>query len=325
MYRSIVRSFGNAVDVVEVEEYEPPRPGPDEVLVRMTAATVNPSDLVTIAGAYRSRTTLPFVPGFEGVGVVERVGAEVTGLAAGDRVLPIGTSGAWQQVKPTQARWCFRVRPELTDEQAATCYINPLTARRMIDEHVVPRGRPLVVVNAAGSAIGLMLARMLHRLGVPAIGLVRRDPDRPELAATPWTAVLATDRPDWHHALRDLTDGLGPEVVLDAVGGEEGERLALGTRVGGCLVHYGLLSGRPLPVDLAARRPDLTVRLFRLRDWVHAGGHAEIQQALDEAGGLVLDGVAASRVQGRFPLDQLTTAIQRSVAWGRAGKVIITP
>ncbi|NUT49074.1 MAG: zinc-binding dehydrogenase [Saccharothrix sp.] len=217
------------------------------------------------------------------------------------------------------------MRPELTDEQAATCYINPLTAKRMIDDHVVPRGRPHVVVNAAGSAIGLMLARMLHRLGIRPVGLVRRDPDRPELRAAPWAAVLDTGRPDWPDELRRLTGGLGPEVVFDAVGGEEGERLALGARVGGCLVHYGLLSGRPLPADLRARRPDLEVRLYRLRDWVHTADHAELQRAVDEAGLLVLDGAAASRIQGRYPLADVTTAIRHSVDRARSGKVIIVP
>ncbi|MEU4804103.1 zinc-dependent alcohol dehydrogenase family protein [Actinosynnema sp. NPDC023587] len=323
MFRTIVRSFGPAADVVRVERYAPPPPGAGEVLVRVVAATVNPSDLVTISGAYRSRTALPLVPGFEGTGVVERLGPGVTGLAVGDRVLPIGTPGAWQQVKLTEARWCFAVRPELTDDQAATCYINPLTAKRMIDEHVVPRGLPRVVVNAAGSAIGLMLARMLDRLGVRAVGLVRGDPDRPELAGAPWSAVLSTRHTDWPAELLRLTGG--PEVVFDAVGGPEGERLALTTRTGGCVVHYGLLSGRPLPADLPARRPDLAIRLFRLRDWVHTGGRAEIQRALDEVGELVLTGEAASRIQHRFPLAGIADAIRRSVDHARDGKVIVVP
>ena len=64
--RAIVRAFGPAAEVVAVESYEPGRPMPGQVRVRMTARSINPSDLVTISGAYASRTARPFVPGFEG-------------------------------------------------------------------------------------------------------------------------------------------------------------------------------------------------------------------------------------------------------------------
>ena len=66
--------------------------GEGEVLVRMLASTVNPSDAVTVSGAYGSRTVFPFVPGFEGVGVIERIGPGVPRAATGRRVLPLGTA-----------------------------------------------------------------------------------------------------------------------------------------------------------------------------------------------------------------------------------------
>ncbi|MBB2910723.1 NADPH:quinone reductase-like Zn-dependent oxidoreductase [Streptosporangium becharense] len=327
MRRAIARAFGPAAEVVEVESYTPPPPQEGEVRVRMTAATVNPSDLVTISGAYRSRTVLPLVPGFEGVGVVERTGPGVTGLRPGDRVLPIGSAGAWQQVKTTAAHWCFRVRPELTDAQAALSYINPLTALRMVEEFVDPLGRPVVAVNAARSAIAVILARLLRRRGVHAVGLVRgpADPAPPvSSAGEPWSAVLSTDAPDWPAELTRLTGG-GPGVAFDAVGGEEGEQLALLTRARGTLVHYGLLSGRPLPPDLARRRPDLRVALYMLRSWVHTADHPSIQRALDEAGELVLRGDVATPVQEEFPLEGVRDAIVASTTRASLGKVLILP
>ncbi|RCV49208.1 zinc-dependent alcohol dehydrogenase family protein [Marinitenerispora sediminis] len=325
MYRAIARSFGPAADVVRVEPYQPDPPGPGEVWVRMTAATVNPSDLVTISGAYASRTRLPLVPGFEGVGVVERTGPDVGTLAVGDRVLPIGSPGAWQRIKRTEARWCFPVADGLTDAQAATSYINPLTAMRMIEEHVFPGRTRHVAVNAAGSATAAMLARMLHRRGVSAIGLVRGDPGAPGRAEAPWAAVLSTGRADWHEELRRRTGGRGPDVAFDAVGGAEGERLALTTAPGGRLVHYGLLSGRPLPADLTARRPDLGLHLFWLRAWVHAADPADVRRALRAAGELVRSGDAATRVQARFPLAEIGTALRAAVERGRDGKVLLEP
>ncbi|KAK1624014.1 chaperonin 10-like protein [Colletotrichum phormii] len=93
MYRAIVNSFGPAKDVVQIEDYEPSPPGPGQVRVRMLLASINPSDLVTISGAYPLRTTLPHVPGFEGVGVVESLGEGVADLTLGQRVLPLGGAG----------------------------------------------------------------------------------------------------------------------------------------------------------------------------------------------------------------------------------------
>ncbi|WP_167475446.1 zinc-dependent alcohol dehydrogenase family protein [Nocardia arthritidis] len=320
MRAAVVTRFGPAAEVVRVRDYEPPALGAGAVAVRMLAAAINPSDLVTVSGAYASRTELPLVPGFEGVGRVCGVGPGVTTVAVGDRVLPIGSAGAWQQVKTTEARWCFRVLPDLTDEQAALSYINPLTAVRMVSEFALPRGAPAVAVNAAGSAIGGMLARLLNRHGIRPVALVRGDADGPGTAGPEWAGVLSTREPGWERELIRLTGG-GPEIGYDAVGGAAGDVLIATLRPGGSLVHYGLLSGRPL----SARRPDVSIVLYRLRDWVHRAGHGELQSALDEAGRLVLDGTAASTVQGTFPLDDVRSAILTTQRSGGRGKVLLLP
>ena len=70
---------------------EPDAPQRGEVIVRMLASAFNPSDAVTVSGSYASRTEFPLVPGFEGVGVVERIGPEVPSALLGRRVLPIGS------------------------------------------------------------------------------------------------------------------------------------------------------------------------------------------------------------------------------------------
>ena len=84
------------VTIQDVPEPDAPQRG--EVIVRMLASAFNPSDAVTVSGAYASRTEFPLVPGFEGVGVVERIGPEVPSALLGRRVLPIGSAGAWQEL-----------------------------------------------------------------------------------------------------------------------------------------------------------------------------------------------------------------------------------
>jgi NADPH:quinone reductase-like Zn-dependent oxidoreductase len=319
--RAIARGFGPAPEVVRVERYEARRPEAGEVRVRMTARSINPSDLVTISGAYASRTELPFVPGFEGVGVVESAGPSVTGLAAGDRVFPIGSAGAWQDLKVTQARWCFAVPAALTDEEAATAYVNPLTAWLMLRERASVGAGTRLAVNAAASAIGRILIRMANSLGLEPVALVRGGGER--LAGLRLAAVIEEGDPAAAELIRDATGGRGPDLALDAVGGEAGRRLALSLAPGGHMIHYGLLSGTPLPQDLRARRPDVRLELFWLRNWIHEARPERIQAALDRMAALVREGIAATPIARRYPLEEVAAALRHDAERGREGKILL--
>lgn len=325
MIRAIARSFGVAAEVVGTEDYRPDRSDAGQLRIRMTASTINPSDIVTISGAYASRTSLPFVPGFEGVGVVEEAAGEACGLVPGDRVLPIGSAGAWQEVKIAQARWCLPVAPDLTDEEAATSYINPLTAWIMLHERAGLHGRTRLAVNAANSAIGRIIVRMANALGLEPVALVRREAAAARLAGLRLAAVIDTTRPGAMARLREACGGHGPDIALDAVGGKAGGELAAALAPGGHLIHYGLLSGKPLPHDLRLRRPDIRLELFWLRNWVHAASRPALEEALRRTARLVRDGIAATQVEARYPLSAIGEALRHNDRAGRAGKILIMP
>src|SRR5215211_5610923 len=88
--------FGNPPEVLRVEELPEPEAGPGQVLVRMRARSINPSDLLTVRGLYGALPRLPATPGLEGMGEVAAVGEGVTALRAGQRVIPLGVAGTWQ-------------------------------------------------------------------------------------------------------------------------------------------------------------------------------------------------------------------------------------
>jgi NADPH:quinone reductase-like Zn-dependent oxidoreductase len=319
-----VRTFGPAPEVVALETYEPGPPGPGQVRVRMTARSVNPSDLLTISGTYCSRTRLPFVPGFEGVGVVEDVGPGVTELRAGDRVLPIGSAGSWQEVKIAPAVWCFPVAADLTDAQAAMSYINPLTAWLMLYARAALFPGMCLAINAAGSAIGRILIRMANAVGIRPVALVRTDASRRLLAGLDVEAAVVAENEAVETALREVTNGQGGDLALDAVGGASGEALALSLRSNGHFLHYGLLSGQPLPADLPRRRPDVRFELFWLRHWVHTQSRNVLAARLAEVAGLVAKGLAATPIEAAYSLRDLTEALRHSLRRGRSGKILIT-
>ena len=318
----MVRRFGPAAEVITLEDCPAPPPGPGQVRVRMRCAAINPSDLISISGAYRSRTSLPFVGGFEGLGVVEDLGAGVTGLRPGDRVLPLGSAGAWQQVKLTAADWCFAVPDALDDAQAATSYVNPMTAWLMLTEatRLTPDSR--VAISAAGSVIGRMLVRLVNAQGLRPLVIVRRAASRDLLRGLSLEDVIVTDGgADCTAWLRAGWGGLGPTLALDAVGGATGQAMIDALSPGGTMLHYGLLSGRPLGQDRPLRR-DVRFALFALRTWVHGQPRARVAEALAATARLVADGTLASPVAQRFDLAAYRDALAAQDRPGRDGKIL---
>ncbi|MDA9412891.1 zinc-dependent alcohol dehydrogenase family protein [Bradyrhizobium sp. CCBAU 45384] len=320
--RAIVRNFGPAERVVKIETYRPPPLATDHVLVRMTHCAINPSDIITISGAYAHRTELPFVPGYEGVGVVEATGGDSL-LNVGDRVWPLGSAGAWQKFKVTDSRWCFRVPAGLSDEQAAFAYVNPLTAL-LLSRSLMSSPALHVAVNAAGSAIGRILIKLANRVGIRPIAIVR-NPRSLQLLSDLNLRVTLVEPGDRLSALiAEVTSGAGLDIVFDAVGGEEGARLASGLRVNGVHLHYGLLSGTPLPVSLTTTRPDIDLRFFRLRDWVHFVERGELAREMTAVSNLIQCGVAATPVEACYPLAKIGQALAHNAREGRRGKILVT-
>lgn len=312
MHRIVATRFGAPPEVLACEPAPPVNPEPFGVVVRMLASAINPSDLVSVSGAYASRIPLPFIPGFEGVGVVHAMGAEVSGLRSGQRVLPLGSAGGWQSCKALPAEWCVPVPDDLSDDQAATAYVNPLTARLMLRVMAAPQGT-LIGVNAANSAIGRMLLRLLHTQGIRSLAIVRSPLARSLLEGEPVSDIILDREP-----LPPLDGG------FDAVGGESGAAMAHAIKPGGSLLHYGLLSGAPLPFDLA-RRVQAVVKPFWLRNWVHAVTHAELCDAMSEVFADIRSGLARTVVEARYPLTEMRAALAHNAQAHRRGKILFVP
>ncbi|WP_244644585.1 zinc-dependent alcohol dehydrogenase family protein [Azorhizobium oxalatiphilum] len=288
-----------------------PAPGQGDVLVRMRASTINPSDLIPVTGAYRHRTPLPFVPGYDGVGVVDETGPGVDPALRGRRVLPLGSAGNWATWKVLPAASCVDVPDDITDEQAALAYINPLTARLMVQAlSPVPGDR--IGITAAASGIGRMLIRLLDAAGASPIAIVRSTQARLSLRGEP-AEVIEEGAP-----LPPLAAG------LDAVGGLAGARLSAAIRPGGLLLHYGLLSGQPLPPALPGHAR-ASVKLFRLRDWVQAASPADLRAAMSETFADIRSGLCASRVEADYPLAAFRDALRHNARPDRDGKILLRP
>jgi NADPH:quinone reductase-like Zn-dependent oxidoreductase len=320
MRSTLVRQFGDPRQVIELVDAERVAPGAGEVEVEISLAAVNPSDLIPVTGAYSARTSLPFVPGFEGVGIVRRVGPDVRGLEEGDRVIPIGASGLWQQFLLRPAEWCFRVPDDIGDEQAAMSYVNPLTALRLVEalrEHFGSLKGLSAAVTAAGSAIGGMLMKLLALEGMVPTAILRSDKSRIRLGGA--QRIIVTDG-------GNLPTETRFDAVLDAVGGPlAGALIERSVRPGGTFIQYGALSGMAVPQAAIAARPDVRFAFLWLRTWVHSAGRDALQAGFSRSFTGLRDGLFKSPVAAIYPLSRLAEALAHQSDPRRDGKILIDP
>ncbi len=301
-----------------------PTPGPGQVLIRMAASPINPSDLGFLQGTYGFQRPFPVVPGFEGSGTVIAAGSGLLPrLLLGRRVAcSAAAGGAWAEYLVTSATTCFPLVTKLSLEQAATLIVNPLTALAFFD--IAKQDKHAALVNnAAASALGRMILRLGQQQHLPVIHIVRR-PEQVELIrALGGEYVLNNRDPDFLDRLHTLTQQLMATLILDPVGGEQTQQLSAAAPPGNTVVLYGSLSGSRMEITShASRRGNTGVTGFFLPNWL-AQKHV-LQILLD--GWRVQRSAATTfqtTIQKRFPIAEVQHAIEHYQANPTAGKVLL--
>ncbi|MEY9869168.1 NADPH:quinone reductase-like Zn-dependent oxidoreductase [Peribacillus sp. B2I2] len=259
--------FGNPQKVLKVENKFIQRPFEGEVLVRMTTRPINPSDLLPIRGAYSHRIPLPSIPGYEGVGIVEEVGASVSKELIGKRVLPLRGEGTWQDYVKASAELAIVIPDSIEDHIAAQLYINPITAWLIITEVLALKPDDVLLVNACGSSIGRLFAQLSRILGFKLIAVTRNDKYTEELHELGAAYVIDTSQSSLHDTVMEWTNGRGANAAIDSVGGIDGSELAFCVRPNGILLTIGLLSGKSVNWAEVSQRTKVNVKMFHLRHW----------------------------------------------------------
>jgi NADPH:quinone reductase-like Zn-dependent oxidoreductase len=298
-----------------------------EVLVRMAAAPINPSDLVFLRGRYGVRKALPVVPGFEGSGtVVAGRGRAAQGLV-GRRVAcraPEAGNGTWAEYMICPADTCVPLLPFVSDEQGASFYVNPLTAWMLLSI-ARQEGHRAFVQTAAASALGRMISRLAKRMRLRVISVVRRADQIERLRKEGHAHVLDGTTADFPWVLRALCGKVKARLALDAVGGPLTGILAESLEPGGRVIVYGALSGRPCAVPASAfifegKRIEgfwLTETLKHLSAGARARMALQVQRRLSDD--------LQTNVQARFPLSSFEQAVALYQSHRSQGKVLLIP
>ena len=323
MRSAIHHTFGDPAQVLVAADSPMPEPGPGEVRIRMQLAPIHNHDLWTIRGQYGYKPTLPAIGGSEGLGVIDALGADVEGLAVGQRVAAASGRGTWAEYFVASARMVIPMPDAIADETAAQLIAMPLSALMLLEFLQVPRGG-WIVQNAANGAVGKTLAMLAAARGIRVLSLVRRDAGVGEMAALGVDNVISTAAPDWREAAKAvLGDGLAG-VAVDSVGGQASADLMALLGENGVLVSFGAMSGEPMQVpsgDMIFKHA--TVKGFWGSKVSREMSVADKRRLVGELIQRALAGELKLPVDTVFDLAHAAQAAAASVQPGRSGKVML--
>jgi NADPH2:quinone reductase len=312
-------------DVLQAAEIEPPVAGPGELLVRQTAAGVNYFDVYMRLGTYPR--ALPFVPGREGVGIIEAVGPDVAGFTTGMRVgYPESPNqGGYAQLNAVPARLCVTIPAGIDDAQACGAMLQALTAQYLVtDSYAVGPGDRVLVHAAAGGA-GRLLVQLAKRRGAIVIATAG-GPEKTALAAAAGADHVIDYRAvDFEPEVKRITGGAGVDAVYDSVGKDTWERSLRALRPRGSLVLYGAASGPVPPIDPLRLMASGSVFLSRPTFTHFARTHGELSERADDVFDAIREGALQIRIAATYPLENAAQAHRDLEARSLAGKLILIP
>ena len=311
-------------DVLELVAFELPAPGAGEVVVKVVAATINPSDLLMITGKYGQLPALPARSGNEGVASVESLGSGVDSLQLGQLVLlPVGC-GSWASHLLLKAEELV-VLPEADHLQLAMLAVNPVSAALLLDQGPALQAGDWLIQNAANSAIGNCIIQLAKARGLQTINLVRRESALAETRAAGAEHVLV-EGDNLSERVHAITAGAPLRFALDALAGAASEQLANCLSDGGLLLNHGMMSGENCqvsPRNLAFR--NICLRGYWVGSWFASSTREAREHLFGQLAAAVVSGELRMPVAATYPLSQVKQAVAAAVAGERSGKILLIP
>ena len=321
-----MNNFGPASKVaycVELPDLTPPEP--DEIIVDVAAFPINPADLLTIEGKYAAKPPLPYTPGAEAVGHVSHVGSAIDNFRIGDLVMLLSREN-WTQKRKVKAAELLKINSESDDLlQFAMLKVNPATAALMLRNYVELQSGDWIIQDAANSGVGHCVIRLAAKSGIKTINVVRREQLTSPLMEIGADAVLV-DTDNLSEQVKQITEGAGVRLAIDAVAGNTSLQLAECLADGGVMVNYGMFSGEPCMVQ-----PDwivfrhLTLTGFWLATQLRDMPREQIESLYRELIDDISQGVLDVPIAATYNIDEIKDALEHASREKRQGKILVLP
>ncbi len=325
----------NAPSSARIELLEKPlaQLKPGQVLVKMLAAPVNPSDLVYLLGKYGLEPNNGAYVGFEGCGVIIKANAGLYGKwLVGKRVAlsaQPGIDGLWAEYAITKANYCLPVRKDISDIQAATIIVNPCTSVCLVERAKALKSKA-IVINAAASQVGKGAIRYAKMLGIKTIATVRSKANIKVLQQLGAEQVLLTSDENYPEQLKSYCYQYQAKVLLDAVADTDTAMALKAMPKGSTAIVYGRLTEIHDPIggkfgvaDMIFR--EMKIEGFWLANYIAKANPLQVLLLSTKVQKLFAQGVFQTDIYASVNFNNFAEAMDHYAAHKSDGKVILLP
>jgi NADPH2:quinone reductase len=323
--KAILCTHFGAAEELEIADIPEPQAGPGEAVVRVKAAALNFFDTLIIAGKYQHKPPFPFSPAAEFAGVVEAIGAGVTEVAPGDRVMGNIGWGAAREAVAAPARQLVKLPAELDFERASgltVTYGTTLYALRVRAD--LKPGETLAVLGASGGT-GLATIELGKIMGARVIACASSDEKLAFARAHGADETVNYATEDLRNALKKLGGEHGIDVVYDPVGGPYAEPAVRSLGWEGRYLVVGFAAGEipKLPLNLILLK-SCDIRGVLWGSWVRREPQAQ-RALMTEIVQWCAQGKLSAHVHAVYPLAEITTALKAIADRKVMGKIVLRP
>jgi NADPH2:quinone reductase len=308
-----------------VEELPALHPQAGEVLLDVDAASVNYPDVLIVQGKYQMKPDLPFTPGTEIAGTVRALGEGVTNVKIGDRVIAFVGLGGFAEQAIAKAKLLIPTPPGVDPEVAASFTMAYGTSHHaVVDRGQLKAGETMLVLGAAGG-VGLAAVEIGKAVGARVIAAASSDEKLAVCKAHGADVLINYTTQDLRAAIKEATDGKGPDVIYDPVGGGYTEPAFRSIARRGRYLVIGFANGEipKIPLNLPLLKEAAIVGVF----WGEFARHEPKKNAaaMLELIGWMREGKLKPLISARYPLSQVPQALNALASRSATGKVVVVP
>lgn len=264
-------TFGDGIDKLKLKELPTPKPKANEILVKMTAASLNYRDLLVINGVESWKPKEPRIPVSDGVGEVVALGSDVSRWKIGERVAglflpkwidgeltpekyvsPLGgpvADGVLAEYVIFNEEAVVKIPDNLTDIEAATLPVAAITAWHAVARRSQVKSGESVLIQGTGG-VSLFALQFSHALGAKPIVISSSDEKLERAKALGASALINYKKfPDWEKQVLEITGGKGVDHVVETIGGGNLNRSLDAVKLSGTISFIGLIAGLSAPIN----------------------------------------------------------------------------